>query len=459
MRHRACIAMIIQALLTLVAKPVQLAAQQTSYQFIDLGTFGGPTSYLSGGAVGNLVLSNSGIVGGYADTSTQDPYGSPNCYNEDCFVSNTFRWQNGTMSNLGAIANSSSMNGISQSGLIAGASENGQIDPLTGLPEVEAVLWSDQLGKLGTLPGGYESVATAVNDQGRVVGFAHNSVSDPFFGTQIRTFLWDQQNGMTDLGTLGGPDSPPVGTQKFCCANILINQSGQVAGSSFTNSTPNPVTGLPTTDPFLWTSPGPMQDLGTLGGNLGFPVCMNNRGQVVGQSNLAGDILFHPFLWDPKQGMRDLGTLGGSNGSASWINDVGDVVGWATAENGFAHAFLYRSATPTARGANRLIDLGVLSGYFSSFAYSINIKRQVVGCLPNTCSTAFLWENGQMSDLNDLIPPNSSLHLGVAFNINDSGWIVGLGLPPRCTNYDMCGHGFLLIPTEAQRAVPSKSRQ
>ena len=38
-----------------------------------------------------------------------------------------------------------------------------------------------------------------------------------------------------------------------------------------------------------------MLDLGTLGGTYGFANALNNRGQVVGQSNLTGDLTFHPF--------------------------------------------------------------------------------------------------------------------------------------------------------------------
>jgi len=53
-----------------------------------------------------------------------------------------------------------------------------------------------------------------------------------------------------------------------------------------------------------------MADLGTLGGTMGFATAINNRGQVVGQSNMAGDQTAHPFLWGRGK-LKDLGTLGG----------------------------------------------------------------------------------------------------------------------------------------------------
>jgi probable HAF family extracellular repeat protein len=434
---------IVPACFAMLGITVQLAAQEhhtkhQQYKFVDLGTLGGPTSYFSAGGFGNVSLNNEGAVGSFADTSTPDPY-APNCFNPDCFISHTFRLEDGVMTDLGALANSSAAAWINERGWLSGGSQNGLIDPVTGGPELVAVLWKNEgeMINLGTLAeGGYESFATAVNDSGQVVGFASNLISDPFFGTQTRTFFWDR-GVMKDVGTLGGPDSQPFG-------NIAINRSGQVAGSSFTNSTVNPVTGFPTTDPFLWTKSGGMQDLGTLGGNLGFPHFLNNRGQVVGESNVAGDLTAHPFLWDNGM-LRDLGTLGGTYGAALWINDAGDAVGYASTTGDVTyHAVLWKEGKK-----RKPIDLGIVNGYGYTFAVAINSRRQVVGFLSsdgNSFSAAFLWENGQIFDLNTLIPPDSGLQLAFAANINDRGEIVGVGYPPGCGNTDACGHLFLLTP-------------
>jgi probable HAF family extracellular repeat protein len=432
------------AVLVALAIPVSLAAQEHPpkhhrYNLVDIGTLGGPASYLSGQGPGAPTINNEGMLAGYADTSTPDPF-APNCFNLDCFVSHTFRWQEGVVTDLGAIADSSGVTAINDRGWISGSSQNGLIDPLTGGPENVAVLWKgDQLIHLGTLEDGYESLATAVNDSGQVPGFAFNLVSDPFFGTQVRTFLWEKGN-MRDLGTLGGPDSPPFG-------NITINERRQVAGSSFTNSTPNPVTGLPTTDPFLWEKKKGMTDLGTLGGTFGYPNDLNQEGQVIGQSNMAGDLTFHSFLWPGKGGkMQDLGTLGGDTSTALRLNDAGDVVGRSDLTGSQTHdGFLWRKGP--------LTDLGTLQGDPCSRANWINEERQIVGNSSDCTNPlhALLWEDGGSPiDLNTLIPPNSSLQLVNAVDINERGEIAGNGVPAGCQPVDVgiCGHALLLIPCD-----------
>jgi probable HAF family extracellular repeat protein len=417
------------------------------YKLFDLGTFGGPTSYFSNGADG--ILNSRGTAVGWADTSTPDPYPGF-CFNSDCFVSHAFQWRNGVLSDLGVLPGgaSSLSTWISPNGLVAGFSQNGEIDPLIpGLPEDHAVLWrKGGILDLGTLPGGYESQGYAVNSRGQVIGLALNGVPDPLspFGYQARAFLW-QNGAMQDLNTLGGPDA----------IAFVLNEPGQVTGFSYINSTPNSVAtpcgvNIPTTDPFLWEN-RTMLDLGTLGGTCGIPSAINALGQVVGQSDLAGDLTFHPFLWTKQLGMRDLGTLGGDNGLTTWINDNGDIVGDADRPGSQQHdAVLWSGRT--------MIDLGVLAGDSCSKAYYLNSRVQIVGTSENqtlcnipTGEHAFLWESGgPMVDLNTLIPPGSSLELTFAFAISDRGEIVGVGVPQGCApeQIDFCGHAFVLLPCD-----------
>ena len=442
------------ALFAAIASPAGIAAQDNHnsdkhhhYKLIDVGTFGGPVSYInndpSGGGGASGILNPHGSVVGAADTSIPDPNYPNSCLLCGPFIFHAFQWQDGSLVDLGALpgVNSSFANWISPKGLVAGFSENGTIDPLLGVPEVDAVLWKDgEIVNLGTIEGGYESNAFAVNDRGQVAGVFLNTIPDPFsvFGLQLRAFLW--QNGvMEDLGTLGGTD---VGAN-------FINERGQVAGTSSTNTTPNPNNGsycppnVPTQDPFLWEN-GKMTDLGTLGGTCGVPNALNNRGQVVGLSDTAGDVYYHAFLWPGKNNqMQDLGTLGGCCAIANWVNDSGAVVGgsYTLNDQGF-HAFLWKQEVMT--------DLTKVSSE-CSMALGINSKDQVVGftCFEADGGDAVLWDEGQEIDLNIFNYPGSGLqNLQLAYNINDRGEIDGLGVPPGCGDPFACGLAFVLIPCD-----------
>jgi probable HAF family extracellular repeat protein len=401
------------------------------YALIDVGTFGGPQAFVN---LPGYPITSRGAVLGTADTTTPDsdfPNSNPFLVGPpDPVLTQAFSWENGKLTNLGALPgnNSSGVFQINAHGVGAGLSENGTLDPHTGYPALTAVLFEHgDVVSLGALPGGHESQAIAINDRGQVAGFGSNGVPDRFsvfkWGTQTRSFVWEH-GVMRDIGTLGGPDT---------IMNEL-NARGQIAGDSYTDATPNPLTELPTTHPFLWTK-GHMRDLGTLGGTLSTTNWLNNRGEVVGQSNIAGDRTAHPFLWDGGR-LRDLGTLGGDYGAANHINDAGHVVGIAGLPgNHEAHAFLWKSGGMT--------DLtGATRGFPCTYAFANNAHDQIVG---GTCSehpSALLWEHGRQFDLNTLVRPLSDYHLTETEFINDQGEIVALGVLPNGQQ-----HLFLLRPT------------
>ena len=431
------------AVFAVLAIPAQLAAQHTTYKLIDMGTLGGPASYLTepGAGRGELVLNSRGELAGKSDTSTPNN-GSGNCP-PICFDTKVFRWEKSVLTpldGLSTVIDNSDIASINSRGWIAGNSATGDIDPITGGQIVHTVLWKKNKPiDLGTLGTGLESTAFYVNDGGEVVGFSTiNTIPDPFsfLGGSIHPFIW-KGGVMRDLGTLG------TGTDAFPGPSCANERNGQVTGFSFIDSTPNPGTGVPTEHAFLWEN-GKMTDLGTLGGTLvGFDAaqCVNNRGQVAGVSTLSGDQIIHPFLWDHGV-LTDLGTLGGDFTITTWLNNGGEVVGGTTlAGEAEFHATLWRDGAIT--------DLGSLEEDCVSLAHAINSKGQIVG-ESGSCDgsnlRAFFWEKGQIVDLNTLIPANSSLQLAVGANINDRGEIAGTGTPPGCTDYLECGHAFLLIP-------------
>ncbi len=286
--------------------PLQPAAAALAthhhYKLIVIGTFPGRSIYNTHVTSNHSVvpeftqaLNNQGTLVGGADTPLVNT--SENCFNIlqpiDCYIQHAFVWQNGQQTDLGTLLGGlgSVAFFISDNGLIAGASENGAIDPVANTPETHAVLWSNgQINDLGTL-GGTQSLGAAVNDAGQVTGFTQNAIPDPFsianLGTQTRAFLW--QNGlMQDLNTLGGPDAFAQ----------YVNNKGQVAGVSYTSFTPDPNTGFPPLHPFLWQN-GTMKDLGNFGGtNPSGPFIfgLNNRGEVTGNMGLPGDQITHAFF-------------------------------------------------------------------------------------------------------------------------------------------------------------------
>ena len=445
-KSRMFASIIAVALFAALALPLVSSAQEEKvqkkehhhYKLVVVEPPGGPNSSLSGPSA--QILNNRGTFAAYANTAAANP--NPNCaipFNAnagvgDCFVEHAVLLHNGTLTDLELLPGGANgqTDWISDSGLVAGWSENGLTDA-SGLPVGRAVLWTKD-GKiidLGAVPGGTESLATAVNNHGLVVGFSNDDIPDAFsmagLPTQTRAFLW--QNGVIrDLGTLGGPDALAG----------LVNERGQISGQAYTNSTPSQAFGIPTQHPFFWEN-GKMVDIGNLGGTLGSPSWMNNRGQVVGFSTEVTDQNSHAFLWDKEEGLKDLGFLpGGTYGNATWINDAGEVVGGSDSSDGF-HAYFWKKGVMT--------DLGNLPGDCASQATSINSQGQIVGNGSVDCTNeahALLFENGGAPrDLNTLVAPGSGVTFLNPFNINDRGEIAGFGV---LTNGDT--RAVLLIPCD-----------
>jgi probable HAF family extracellular repeat protein len=268
---------------------------------------------------------------------------------------------------------------------------------------------------LGT-QGGIDSQATAINDRGQVIGFKTIFVPTGQDGCchPRRAFLWDD-GVITDLGSLTGS---PLSSS----FPVAINKRGQVIGESDSRG-------------FLWDD-GVMVELSAAGAITLFPLALNDRGQVVGEA-FVGSLVTHAFLW--QRGVTtDLGTLPGySTSVATHINNRGQVAGSSTLlPVGNTHAFFWADGAMT--------DLGTLGGENASplgiktLASGMNDRGQVVGfsLSPSGNYHAFLWANGTMTDLGTLPGDDTSLAMG----INNRGQVVGVSVT---SGQNFAWHAFI----------------
>ena len=258
---------------------------------------------------------------------------------------------------------------------------------------------------------------TAINNSGQVVGSQETSIRGLH-----KAVLWDGTNGLQDLGGLEGIDGGSYARD--------INNSGQVVGNH---------DGIP----FIWDSENGMQELSRLGSSYGFAKAINDSGQIVGESKIAGlSSDSHAVLWG-NGNITDLGTLGGNESRANDINNNGQIVGsyyWESENSMTEHAFLWDSQngmqdihpdpgdlwdtpsgeawnTPQTTGAV-INDSGVIGvnfqhatfllendtwtyvtgpyGASSSFVKGINNVGMVVG--DDVIGVSWFWENGETTE-------------------------------------------------------------
>jgi len=193
---------------------------------------------------------------------------------------------------------------------------------------------------------------------------------------------------VTILPSLGGKFTLP-------CA---INDRGQVVGFS--------EVAKGTFHLFLWDRQNGMQDLGPVVNDL---VQINDAGQVVATMRDPNDNN-RAFIWDPNDGRRILPTLGGDHAKPWAINNIGQVVGHAETAAGDRHAFVWdanngmRDLTPSSTKATR--------------AFSINDAGQVVVF---TGGGPWLISTRESKAFTSQRPPLRS-----AYHINNAGAVVGL---------------------------------
>ncbi len=231
-----------------------------------------------------------------------------------------FLYKNGTVTDIASYFSSGWIGGvyaINNAGILAGQDGTGQACTVTNGVETA----------LPFLPVKGLDSAAALNNQ-TPPQVAGNSFSN----NNNHAVLW--KNGLAiSLGTLGGPGSQAT----------AINDNGQVVG--FADTTPD-ANGVSQSHAFLWTPGGTdgvagnpqMKDLGLfIDGTYSQAHGINNAGQIVGTADYQSHD--YAFLWDAVNGMRGLNNLAptatysftpitsASISTASAINNQGQIVG------------------------------------------------------------------------------------------------------------------------------------
>jgi probable HAF family extracellular repeat protein len=356
-------------------------------------------------------ISPNGLIAGVSENGETDPLfpGLPELH--------AVLWQQGRINDLGTLERGyqSYASAVNSLGQVVGAALNTTLDANSMQPGIPFWLW------------------------GGVVAYQY----------QTRAFLWDKQNGMRDLGTLpGGSDAQAVFINEL--GQVVGYYYTSSASSAFCASK---YSFALTTGSFIWDKENGMQDLGNLGGTCTLAFGLNNQGQVAGVSSLTNDKHFHAFLWQRGQ-IEDLGTLGGHTSAPGFISDAGDVVGVADLPGPLPqkhHAILWRNGRKIDLGVLTEEGDSCSRAYGINSSGQVVGNSESEELCDFSGEHAFLWQDGgPMIDLNSLIPPGSSLELSHALAITDRGEIVGLGVPPGCppSEDDVCGHAFVLIPCD-----------
>ena len=285
---------------------------------------------------------------------------------------------------------------------------------------------------MGALPGEWSINATSSNASGEVAGYCSTSTgfhalvynngemtdlgSGEAYGINVNGQVVGTANGEGVLFSNGGvTELTPVGEA------YAINDSGVAVGWGVNLSN-----NVEVEDALLW-SKGVSTYLFPAGSSASNATGINDKGQVVGEVGGSAYLYSGGTVT-----LLNVNRFSDSTG----INASGQVIG-SSAWSVSVHGFLCNSD-----GSE--VDLGTLGGAYSN-AFGVNDSGEVVGVSEynGTNSThAFLYTNGSIFDLNNLIPANSGWTLESATAINDSGEIVGDGYNAN----DNTLSAFLLTP-------------
>ena len=304
---------------------------------------------------------------------------------------------------------------LNKSGQIAGYFND--INAKTSLLTSQAFVWKDGKTTLLPPPQGFAySTAEAQNDAGLVVGQAHNDLTEVKVGGKMVQKGGDScacvwESGVPRRLTTGRPGDSGA---------TAINGQGDVVGDYIVH-----VGSRYTEHACLWKRGGGFLDLGPTPPSSGKKpslgwgaVSINDQDQVLGQMAGGGEGQAGPTLVFWEKGRARLATAQDRRLFRQVRNGRGQVL---------------RGDELLSQGV--VIPLRWLGR--SAQGLDLNDAGQVVGAMPAVKLKlppqaqrsaydyhAFLWQGGQMLDLNGLIPPSAGLVLETAMNIDDQGRIL-----------------------------------
>jgi probable HAF family extracellular repeat protein len=270
-------------------------------------------------------------------------------------------------------------------------------------------------------------------------------------------FLW--QNGtMAALPRLRNS----AGTEGSNGAVFKNNDFGMVVGTAENGEVDSTCPGASISPqriefkPVIWSKQFPwsevlIQEFPTVYGDPdGVALAINDLGQVAGTSGPCGPFSFEPINLTPLHAVlwqngkaTDLGNLGGDGKFlgifATSLNDYGQVVGGSDTTNDASfHGFLWQQG--------HITDLKPRAVDSYSVALAIGNNGLVLGASidANFIPTAVLWRNGGTpTDMNTLVPADSTLNLQTACSINHKGEIIGFAALKRNPSES---HAYLAKP-------------
>jgi len=320
-----------------------------------------------------------------------------------------------TITDLGDVGQFGDVQAVNRYGQVVG---NQQLE--LGQP-ARGFLWNPHGGwqYIDTVPG-WEVSATTINDQGRILG----NHSPP--GGNAIQFVWQ--------------DKSFIEIKDDVYAARDINNNGVIAAR---------VPGDPFFVPALYDlDSGSVQTLDFYDGDPSTPRALNDHGMVVGAHSYGGYLETYGVVWMDDQVISV--PVGDAPSQLTTFVDVNN--------NGVALG--YTGGEPAVRPFLWSADLGVHDVGFAPHTNpantgpsAINNLDQVVGNYhspgaPYGELQPYLYANGRLTLLNDLLPDDSPWLLHTAEDINDFGQVVGVG------EFNGQRHAYMLqVPAPAAMAL------